>query len=316
MARGFAIPARWVIAGALVVVGSAAHADGSASTDKIEKAREATLDSQYQADLPGTEASNIDLGSGAFPNGGIDRSGNHNGDGRDVRWPEHGSGGSAEGSDGLRGGDPRDRYRRDSRARDGRYDRRPRDSRYDDDEYGNGGGPMSGLFKFLLWGIVIIGIALIIFWIASELLGYGGSNAELAPNPEDEAGGSKIDMAVIERPLGDAEELAARGEYTEAIHTLLLRTLQELVRSTSVRVSPAMTSREILARVPLLADSREALAGLISAVEMTHFRGTAATLEDYVFCRDQFHKFATAFRAGGVQARSPYEPQGTGTYAS
>lgn len=280
--------ARWVIAGCLglAVVGPA-YADDTA--DRIERARSQTLDPQYQADLPGAESlPPIDL-SGLGGHGGT------------AKNPGEQGNGSDENNGGLRGNDPRDRYRRDSHARDGRYDRAQRER---DDEYGNGAGPMSGLFRFLLWGIVIVGIVLIVFWIASELLGYGGSEAQLAPDPDDEAGGSKIDMRVIERPLGDAEELAQRGEFTEAIHTLLLRTLQELVRSTSVRVSPAHTSREILARVPLLADSRDALAGLISAVEMTHFRGTAATLEDYVFCRDQFHKFAAAFRAGGVQQQS------------
>lgn len=289
--------ARWVIAGCLglAVVGTA-YADDTA--DRIERARSQTLDTQYQADLPGAESlPSMDL-SGLGGHGGTAKN-----PGEQGADPAHGNG-SDDDHGGLRGNDPNDRYRRDTQARDGRYDRARQ--REHDEEYGNGAGPMSGLFKFLLWGIVIIGIALIVFWIASELLGYGGSEAQLAPNPDDEAGGSKIDMRVIERPLGDAEELAQRGEFTEAIHTLLLRTLQELVRSASVRVSPAHTSREILARVPLLADSRDALAGLISAVEMTHFRGTAATLEDYVFCRDQFHKFAAAFRAGGVQQQSVY----------
>src|SRR5512143_1110442 len=30
-------------------------------------------------------------------------------------------------------------------------------------------GPMSGVFSFLLWGVVIVGACLLAFWIASEL---------------------------------------------------------------------------------------------------------------------------------------------------
>ena len=179
-----------------------------------------------------------------------------------------------------------------------RDDRNPRiDTR---DTQRSEDGPMSGVFTFLLWGVVIVGVALLAFWIASELVKYGGDDASLGEAPsQDEAA---VDMAVIERPLGDAEELASRGLYREAIHALLLRTLQELVRSASVRVAPAMTSREILGRVPLLADARDALAGLITAVEITHFGGDDATVDDYQRCLAQFQKFATAFRASSSRA--------------
>jgi hypothetical protein len=154
-------------------------------------------------------------------------------------------------------------------------------------------GPMQGLFTFLLWAVVIISGGLIVIWLASELLRYGGSDAQLAAEPDAEASG--VDLAVIQRPLGDAEALAARGDFGEAIHALLLRTLQELVRSSAVRVPPALTSREILGRVPLADDPREALAGLITAVEVTHFGGDAATQDDNTRCRAQFQRFARAF---------------------
>jgi hypothetical protein len=234
--------------------------------DRVELARAKVLDSDYQKDLPGTEDEPV--GSGG----------------------ELGSGGRR---DPLR--DPR--LRRDRRGGDVRDDDRQRDTRNEGSEID--AGPLSSLFTFLMWGVVIVGIALLVFWLGTELMRYGGDDVQLG-STDDDAARSGVDLAVIQRPLGDAEELAARGEYTEAIHTLLLRTLQELVRSAAVSVAPAMTSREILARVPLLADARDALAGLITAVEITHFGGDAATLEDYVRCRAQFQKFATAFRAGGA----------------
>jgi hypothetical protein len=162
---------------------------------------------------------------------------------------------------------------------------------------------VSSLMQLVMWGLLIVLGALFVVWIASELSKYGG-NAELP------AGESQIRMraavdSILDRPLGDADELARRGEYAEAIHTLLLRTLQELVRSAAVRVAPAMTSREILARVPLLADARDALAGLITAVEITHFGEEPANANDYQRCREQFHVFATALRSSGQPARGP-----------
>lgn len=170
--------------------------------------------------------------------------------------------------------------------------------RYDTREYDQSRepGPMSGVFAMLTWGVVIVAVALALFWLGSELLKYGGEDAAIA---QDAAAPAAPDLAVIERPLGDAEELARRGEFGEAIHTLLLRTLQELARTSSVRLAPAMTSREILARVPVLADAREALTGLITAVELTHFGGGDATEADYIRCRAQFQVFARAFRGQG-----------------
>ena len=38
--------------------------------------------------------------------------------------------------------------------------------------------------------------------------------------------------------------------------------------------------------MPLLAEARDALAGLITAVELTHFGDDDATVDDYVRCRE------------------------------
>ena len=84
-------------------------------------------------------------------------------------------------------------------------------------------GPLGSLMTFLLWGVVIVMAVLIAFWFASELL-KGDDNVELAP-ADAEAAAAAETAAIIARPLGDADELARRGEFAEAIHTLLLRTL-------------------------------------------------------------------------------------------
>jgi hypothetical protein len=159
-------------------------------------------------------------------------------------------------------------------------------------------GGASSVISFVMYGLLIVALVLLASWLAAELSRYGG-DAELAPEAEARDRMRAASAAIIERPLGDADELARRGDYAEAIHTLLLRTLHELAYTAAVRVAPAMTSREILARVPLLADARSALSGLITAVEITHFGDEPANAADYERCRQQFHVFAAAFRGGG-----------------
>jgi hypothetical protein len=165
---------------------------------------------------------------------------------------------------------------------------------------GDDGGDMApiALVQYLVWALVIVGAAVVAFSFAQALGGYGGD----AALPEDrERDADAPDEGVIVRPLGDADELARLGRYAEAIHTLLLRTLQELARSAALQVAPAETSREILARVPLLGDARVALAGLVTAVEITHFGDDEPSGDDYARCRQQFNVFAQAFRAGSAR---------------
>jgi hypothetical protein len=166
-------------------------------------------------------------------------------------------------------------------------------------------GPLSSLMTLLMWGLVAVIAVLVASWLVSELAAKGD---EAGPALDDEPRGRvrAVRAAILERPLGDADELARRGDFAEAIHTLLLRTLQELARSAAVRVAPATTSREVLARMPLDDEPRAALAGLITAVEITHFGDEPANAADYERCRQQFHVFAAAFRgnvgAAGAQA--------------
>jgi hypothetical protein len=51
-----------------------------------------------------------------------------------------------------------------------------------------------------------------------------------------------------------------------------------------------------VARVPLPARAREALAGLVAAVERSRFGGADAAEEDYRSCLGRFHAFLDTYR--------------------
>jgi hypothetical protein len=161
-------------------------------------------------------------------------------------------------------------------------------------------GPLAGLATMLLWGLVIVAALLSAVAVYRHLAGYTADD-----EPERPPGRDELQLAaVIERPRDDADELAAQGRFADAIHTLLLRTLHELASQHLVRVTPAMTSREILARVSLLGEAREALAGLIVAVEQTWFGDDVPHGDDYQRCRAQFDRFAAAYRRGVTVGRA------------
>ena len=142
-----------------------------------------------------------------------------------------------------------------------------------------------------LWVVMIAtGLVLLV------LLGRGF----LSPKPHEEQGstGYVVDDQVVARPLGDAAALAERGLFAQAIHTLLLRTLQELSARTPEPVPPSLTSRDILARVQLPEPARVALSGLIDVVEVTHFGGHVPDEPSYHLCLERFHEFARSYSAG------------------
>ncbi len=156
----------------------------------------------------------------------------------------------------------------------------------------------------LLWGGVIAGVILLVIFIARDLLKYA-DDAGAEPLVDGPVEIAEV-RAALDRPLDDADQLAHEGRYAEAIHTLLLRTFQELARTSAVKVAASMTSREILARIPLLGDSRDALADLVLMVELTYFGDDVPGQPEWERCRSQFHRFVAAYqRPGGPRGPLP-----------
>lgn len=166
-------------------------------------------------------------------------------------------------------------------------------------------GPLGGIATVLLWGVVVILAILLILAIVRGTSGVTGEEAPVQTADDDDADDPARLLAVIEKPRDDADQLAHEGKFADAIHTLLLRTLHELASQNMVRITQAMTSREVLARVPLLGDSRTALAGLVAAVEVTWFGDDVPGPADYTRCREQFELFAVAYRRGAHGQQRP-----------
>ncbi|HUQ02664.1 MAG TPA: DUF4129 domain-containing protein [Kofleriaceae bacterium] len=173
--------------------------------------------------------------------------------------------------------------------------RRAPDRARDPEEMTVGSG-ISAVMRVIVYGVLIVAFVMILMWVARDL--RRGSDQEQLEG--EELPQATIDQDVIERPIGDADELARAGRYAEAIHTLLLRTLVELVRATRTRVPASLTSREILARVPLVPEARAALYQLVSTVEVTYFGDEVPGAADYDRCRHDFQAFAQAYRNAGA----------------
>jgi hypothetical protein len=162
-----------------------------------------------------------------------------------------------------------------------------------------GKSALGSISNMLLWLLTFVGAAIFALWFVREFLGY-------LPDAEAELEASVLEggpsNTVVSAPLQDARMLAQRAQYGEAIHALLLRTLMELSRTYSEPLAPSLTSREILTALQLSPAAHDALTGLIGAVELCHFRGSAPNAEDYGQCLQHFEVFARAYVKQGAAA--------------
>jgi hypothetical protein len=147
-------------------------------------------------------------------------------------------------------------------------------------------GPLELLVRILLWTALAVLVVLAVSWLVRRLAA-GARDVEVA----EPAGAA----AVPELRLESAAALAAAGRWAEAIHALLLETLEALSRA--ARLAPSLTSREIVERVRLPAPARDALEGLVVAVELSRFGGAPAGEGDYRACLSRFRAFQDATRS-------------------
>lgn len=147
------------------------------------------------------------------------------------------------------------------------------------------------VLKYVFWGGVIIGAALILYFIARELIPerwFRRNKTEIAATdwrPEPEKA-----RALLE----DADGLAAAGQFEAAIHLLLFRSIDDLRARRPGAVKPALTSRDI-ADLQVLPDTpRAAFARLARSVELTFFGGRPADADAFGAARADYEAFAFA----------------------
>ncbi len=151
-----------------------------------------------------------------------------------------------------------------------------------------GGGTIS---TAILYTGMAVAVGLLLFWFTRDLFGY----QQDGPIGDGDEAISSLDRAVVERPLEDAEALAKRGAYADAVHTLLLRTVMELSQRRGQPLPSSFTSREILERVGLPNVAREALAEIVNVVELSHFGDIPIGADEWRRCLESYGRFSSAY---------------------
>jgi hypothetical protein len=145
---------------------------------------------------------------------------------------------------------------------------------------------------YVMWAIVIAALAMVLFLIIRSLIRRGffswWRTKEEKP-PESEWRPTSEAARLL---LSDADKLAAEGRYADAIHLILLRSIEDISRHRPTALKPALTSREIgrLEALPLAA--REAFAHIAAVSEHAIFAGREVGQREYAECRAAYERFA------------------------
>lgn len=150
--------------------------------------------------------------------------------------------------------------------------------------------------QVMLWVALAILAAIIVFTIVDNLRPPTESVTQKEKKRASE------ELHAVHTRMGMAQDaadmLAAGGNFTEAIHTLLLQSLDEMRRRLGIPIAISLTSREVLARVALSHEAKGALSDIINRVEISYFGDHAPGAEEYRLCRHSYSTLANLLRGG------------------
>jgi hypothetical protein len=151
--------------------------------------------------------------------------------------------------------------------------------------------------RIFLWLMLAL-LAAFILWIVFDRVRHGiwrlprlRRRTMLAP-----AGAESDDWTPDAKParawLEEADRLALEGRYAEAVHHLLLRSVEDLSRRRPQIVRPALTSRDLANASGIPQAPRRLFAEIAAAVEKSLFGGRSVDAEEWDRCRAAYTDFA------------------------
>lgn len=152
------------------------------------------------------------------------------------------------------------------------------------------------VLKWVFWiGLALVAI-LIAWFIVRDIVRI--RLAERA-KPLDLTQGSEAWRPTAERAqalLSDADSLAEQGRYAEAVHLILVRSVDDFAGHRPGVVKPAFTSRDLGRLEAMPPEARNAFALIAQVVEHSLFGGGGVDKDRFADCRAAYHDFALAER--------------------
>jgi Domain of unknown function (DUF4129) len=152
---------------------------------------------------------------------------------------------------------------------------------------------LARIVEILFWLLIGVGVLLAVFYLGREVPAWLGRRRQLKTGATPMVQGSPFaaDSQLLDA-LGRADRLAAEGQFAEALHLLLLHSIDYLKRHLGGVYGPSSTAREILQRARLPDGGRNSLGAIVDAAEVSYFGGRPVDGGVYAACRRHYQAFA------------------------
>ena len=157
-----------------------------------------------------------------------------------------------------------------------------------------------GMAQAILYGGIAVIIIIVLMSLKDNL--WSSSRSRRLEHEEEEAVPAAAAVR-MEKAQAEADDLASCGSFAEAMHTLLLQSVNELRRKLDISIAASLTSREILYRVSLPAVGKTAFAEVIGWVEISYFGFHEPSRDDYIACRGSYETLTAVLRQGSPRSR-------------
>ena len=147
-------------------------------------------------------------------------------------------------------------------------------------------------FEILFWWGVVVLAGLVLYFVIREIVRYRRRERAVVQRAPDYASDWRPTPARARALLADADLLAAQGNYAEAVHLLLFRSIDDIDERRPSTLTPALTSRDIGGIAALPASARFAFARIAASVERSFFGRSDVSAEDFAECRRAYEAFA------------------------
>jgi hypothetical protein len=147
---------------------------------------------------------------------------------------------------------------------------------------------------YLLWALLIGGVLSILVFLGRDLLTPPKLSAVKILGALDKEAAWRPDRDVARALLEDADRLAAAGQFTQAAHVLLFRSIEDVRRRAPHLIAPSLTSRDIARLTEIPAAPRSAFNKISDVVEHAVFGRRPVDEPGWIACRDAYAAFAFA----------------------
>lgn len=150
------------------------------------------------------------------------------------------------------------------------------------------------VLRYVFYAAMAIVVLAIVWFIVREVLRAKFPDRFGSRKPQSEEVEWRPEAEEARALLEDADALAAQGRYAEAVHLLLLRSVDDIDGRSAGLLRPSLTARDIAELQALPGAARTAFGRIAAVVERSFFGGREVDAAGWSECRQAYADFAFA----------------------